>query len=315
MVSAAAVLVTICPRVEGATTKHVGLVTDICRFEGSVYSLSTAGLVEGMGEQAKVVFRPEQRWIAMAPFRWNGRRALMVVGGEPGVSGLVSVYEPGAGVRHVEKLADDLLYDVAVSPNGQCAIGAADGRVFLRAENKESFANLPVQHKHTAAVRSVVFSPDGHYLASAGLDGLVLLSNVESAESPLALQDHSEKVECVAFSADSRWVYSGARDGRVRVHAASDGRLVRTYTELGGVPPGEPWDQSNQVLFVASYADPERMLAATSLGYVVSLSLETTESHLLQRLSGPINSLLVGGDSFLVGADAVRRFEFSARGR
>jgi hypothetical protein len=74
---------------------------------------------------------------------------------------------------------------------------------------------------HTNAVNSVVFSPDGHTLASGSDDQTVRLWNVTDPAHPTPLGQpltaHTGFVYAVVFSADGHTLASGSRDQTVRL--------------------------------------------------------------------------------------------------
>jgi WD40 repeat protein len=74
---------------------------------------------------------------------------------------------------------------------------------------------------HTNTVGAVVFSPDGHTLASGSADRTVRLWNVtDPAHSdPLGqpLTGHTDSVNAVAFSPDGHTLASGSDDQTVRL--------------------------------------------------------------------------------------------------
>ncbi|MBT2459805.1 WD40 repeat domain-containing protein [Streptomyces sp. ISL-86] len=101
----------------------------------------------------------------------------------------------------------------------------------------------------TAAVNSVVFSPDGRALAAGGGDGSVRLWNVSDLGSPSALggplAGGSGPVNSVAFSPDGRTVAAGSGDGSVRRWNVSD---LRAPSPLGHPLTG-PTGAVNSVAF------------------------------------------------------------------
>ncbi len=66
-------------------------------------------------------------------------------------------------------------------------------------------------------VFSVVFSPDGKYLASGSRDTTVKLWNVESQKEVATLQGHSRSVRSVAFSPDGKYLASGSYDKTIKL--------------------------------------------------------------------------------------------------
>lgn len=288
--------------VAAVASPHRGLVTDIVRVDDQVYSVSPVGLVAGWADDAVVLVNPPTRFVEVAAIRIGESPVLVLVGGEPGVSGVVGLYDLASESYREQVVADDLIYSVADVGADGLVVGGADGRVLVSRTGAGLDLRFSVRYAHTAPVRSVASSPDGLRIASGGLDGLVMVSEWGSQDEPLVLQDHSDKVESVIFSPDSRMVYSGARDGRVRVHSVA-GRLLRTYANLGGETV--PWGRQSQVLTLAISRHRGLILAGTSSGVLLRLSPTGTAHAELGRFGGAINALAVD-DRLWLGVRSVR---------
>src|SRR5688572_10547529 len=70
---------------------------------------------------------------------------------------------------------------------------------------------------HTGYVTSVVYSPDGLYLASASTDDTVKLWEVSSGKELRTFRGHTDDVRSIAFSPDGKYIASGSWDRTVRL--------------------------------------------------------------------------------------------------
>ena len=194
-----------------------------------------------------------------------------------------------------QELSSDLLYAIGVSPDRKhVAVGGAEGKVLTGAVGGKW---TPV-HDHTAAVRDVAFSPDGKWLASVGLDGVLMLSQVGSKNPPRKILDHTAGIECLCFSPDSKFLASGAIDSRVRLHSVTDGKLVRTYTGLGMASEPVAGRVDSRVV---SLVWAERLVAGTSKGTLHDLSLkDATSTRYRRRERSPISALAFTKEGNLV---------------
>jgi WD40 repeat protein len=135
---------------------------------------------------------------------------------------------------------------VRYSPDGQLlASGCRNGSIRLwsgdcshNRPSKPSIINSSVKllQGHTDWVWNIAFSPDGHWLASASLDGTLRLWSIQDGQPIYVLEGHTHDVFGLAISADSQLLVSTGEDQTVRLWHLQSGkslRMLRGYT--GGI--------------------------------------------------------------------------------
>jgi hypothetical protein len=221
--------------------RHAAAAWGVMRRDAFVHCLAAVALAAC----ATSAPEPPFRRFAEATHSPSGIR--VVAGGDPGLSGEIACLGPG--LYAYRRLADDLVYDVAISPDGRLAAAAcADGRVLLLA--LPGLAGPRERARHAGVCRAVAFAPGGDLLASVGLDGKLLLADPRGEAPPLVIADHTAGAECVAWSPDGHQIASGARDGKVRVHRR-DGRLLQTHQRLGGRVSAVAWSEAGWLVRLA----------------------------------------------------------------
>jgi len=77
---------------------------------------------------------------------------------------------------------------------------------------------------------SVVFSPDGRYIASGSREkGVVRVWNALTGTQLMALRGHKDGIMCITFSYDGKYVISGSDDKTIKLWDATSGSEVRTF--------------------------------------------------------------------------------------
>ncbi len=70
---------------------------------------------------------------------------------------------------------------------------------------------------HENKINSVIFSPEGKYLASASSDNTIKLWNVEDKSEVATLKGHSKSVTSVIFSPDGKRLISSSQDYTIKL--------------------------------------------------------------------------------------------------
>jgi WD40 repeat protein len=90
---------------------------------------------------------------------------------------------------------------------------------------------LPVRTLGFGVVASVVFSPDGRYLAvGTGGGSSVQLIDTSSWQVIRTFEGHTSWVNSVAFSPDGRLLASGSDDDTIKLWEVASGSLVRSLS-------------------------------------------------------------------------------------
>jgi serine/threonine protein kinase len=126
----------------------------------------------------------------------------------------------------VEKVFVGKTMGLAFSPDGgSLYAGGLDGilRQLGLQDNKTTLLS-----GHTKRVNSVVFSPDGQWIAAGSNDRTITLRDVKDSTTFKSLAGHTNIVNEVAFSPDGQLLASASDDGTVRLLDFSTGDLTRS---------------------------------------------------------------------------------------
>lgn len=79
--------------------------------------------------------------------------------------------------------------------------------------------------------RSIVYSPDGKYIACGCTRGYISVLDFESGQSIHCFEGHGDSVRSLCFSADSKYLLSGSADKTVKMHSVRDGTVLNIMTD------------------------------------------------------------------------------------
>ncbi|MHB8954469.1 MAG: WD40 repeat domain-containing protein [Pirellulaceae bacterium] len=100
--------------------------------------------------------------------------------------------------------------------------------VAVTASGKEVGVQCDTFAGHTAAVYSVVFSPDGKTLASGSEDNTIKLWDVKTGIITATLEGHTKTIWSVAFSPDGKTLASGSEDKTIKLWDVKTGKNTAT---------------------------------------------------------------------------------------
>ena len=136
------------------------------------------------------------------------------------------------------------------------------------------------------SVKSVVYSPDGRYLASGSGDDTIKIWEVATGKELRTLTGHSSLVSSVVYSPDGRYLAGGSWDNTIKIWEVATGKELRT---LNG--------HSDWVESVVYSPDGRYLASGDSFGTIKIWQVATgTELRNLTGYYLPVNSVVYSPD-------------------
>jgi WD40 repeat protein len=116
-----------------------------------------------------------------------------------------------------------------------CVVAAIMSTLLSAAAAQAQKPELVLQSGHNEIIRALAISPDGKYLASAGLDRTIIIWDIPSGRQLTSFRGHAEFIFGLAFAPDGKHLASGSADGIVYVWDVAEGvrKHQATLGELG----------------------------------------------------------------------------------
>lgn len=117
----------------------------------------------------------------------------------------------------LQRWAEEPLITVSLSPDEKYLVTGDDGKA-VRWGWLDPLHQEGVVGRHEARIKSVYFTPDGSFAASAGDDKMIALWDVNRGELIMHIGTHTSPIYGLAFSPDGTQLISGEHDHSVRLY-------------------------------------------------------------------------------------------------
>ena len=136
-------------------------------------------------------------------------------------------------IANIEVLNHDgLVTDIQISPNARLYSYAKGNNVYINSIDGVSLFNgkdSAILVSHRGKVLTTCFSPCSRLFASAGLDHIIKISQLEAFVPMLAIKAGIYPIYSLAFNSSSTLLSSGAGDMSVMIWNVSNGQLLRMF--------------------------------------------------------------------------------------
>jgi WD40 repeat protein/uncharacterized caspase-like protein len=139
---------------------------------------------------------------------------------------------------------------------------------------------LILQTGHSQKAEALVFSPDGRYVATGGVDQTIRIWETAAGRELRTLAGHAGAVKALAFSPDGQTLASGGSDGRIRFWAVASGRETASFAAHA------------QAVTALAFSPDGRTLASGGADFAVRLWEPSGAPRELQHYAGHFGLVL-----------------------
>ncbi len=152
-----------------------------------------------------------------------------------------------------------------------------------------------LKEERESGIRTIAWSPDGQYLATAGTDKTVVIRDISSGVIVYAFHGHTDELWSVAWSPDSKYVASSGLDRTVQVWEATTGYSRTVYMGHQESVRSVAWSADGKYLASAGDDKTVQIWDAETGEHVFTYQQHTAVVHSVAW--SPVRPYLASGDS------------------
>ncbi|KAI1904052.1 hypothetical protein AGOR_G00001710 [Albula goreensis] len=96
-----------------------------------------------------------------------------------------------------------------------------------------AFSRTPDTSQQAATWGSIAYSPDGKYLASGAIDGIINIFDIATGKLLHTLEGHAMPIRSLTFSPDSQLLVTASDDGYIKIYDVQHANLAGTLSGHG----------------------------------------------------------------------------------
>lgn len=165
---------------------------------------------------------------------------------------------PGLKLRHTLRGHENLVYKMALSPDGRMLASPSEDRT-VRIWDINTGKLLRTLKGHKSPIRCVAWSPDNQVLASGYDDYTIRLWNPEIGKLLRILKGHTDKITSIAWSPDRNILASCSGDYTIRLWNAGTGKTFKILKGHRSYVASVAWSPDGRTLCSGSRGGTVRL--------------------------------------------------------